>query len=126
MPLSTRGCAILPSRSTGVTWLATLIQWNDFLGRPVELTDEGFEHITSSHPELNAPLGRIQAALTAPDRVTRDAKMRRAECYYRTIGGRVMIKVVVLFRPTPDGWAGEVLTALPTERYDRREEQLWP
>ena len=106
--------------------MATVARWTDYRGRPVDLTDEALAHITSSHPEFSEPLTRIEGALTEPERVMRDAKISRAECYYRMIGGRVMVKVVVIFRPSPTGWVGEVLTAHPTERYGRGEQQLWP
>lgn len=106
--------------------MATVARWTDFCGRPVELTDEGLAHIAKNHPELPEPIARIEPALTDPTRVVRDARIGRAECYYRTIGGQLMVKVVVLFRPTPSGWVGEVLTAHPTERYGRGEQQLWP
>lgn len=80
----------------------------------------------TNHPEFSEPITRIGDALSNPTRLMRDARIARAECYDRTVGDRVMVKVVVLSRPTPFGWVDEVLTARPTERYGRREQQVWP
>jgi hypothetical protein len=109
-----------------VRLVAAVARWTDFRGRLVELTDEGLAHIETNHPEFSEPIARIEGTLTDPMRVMRDARIGRAECYYRTIGGRLMVKAVVLFRPTPSGWVGEVLTAHPTGRDGRGEQQLWP
>jgi hypothetical protein len=103
-----------------------IARWLDYRGRPVELSDEGLAHITRRHPEFRNPVERLQAAVTQLNRVTRDVKLSRAECYYRAIGGRVMVKAVVLFRPTPGDWVGDILTGHMTEREHRNEVQLWP
>jgi hypothetical protein len=90
------------------------------------LTEERLGHIAARHPEFNDPVDRIGLTVASPHLVTRDRRIARAECYYRKLGDRVMTRVVVIFRPTPAGWVGDVLTAHPVEHSQKGEQPLWP
>jgi len=43
----------------------------DYRGCAVEVTDDGWQHILTRHPEMGSRLAEIEAASTAPVAVTR-------------------------------------------------------
>ena len=76
-------------------------------GRPVVLTRQAWEHITSRHPELRPFRGAIVAAVRAPT-VRRGGRKQGEEWFYlRVLGPSRWIKVVVTYR----GGLGQIRTA---------------
>lgn len=108
--------------------MAILWETVDRLGRPVVLTDEGWQHILAEHEELREHQDAIRQAVALAAEVRRDATYRRRAIHYRPSGrGRLQLRVVVQYRPIePSGWAGEVITAYLTAREYANEERLWP
>ena len=105
--------------------MAALEWWIDYLGRRVELTEESWEHIIDNHPEMSDGRVDIGAAITSPSVVVRDPVIRRIEQHYGTQVDGLRVRVIVLYRPTPAGWIGEIRTAHRTARI-KKGEQLWP
>jgi hypothetical protein len=105
--------------------MAIVARWTDYRGRTVELTDEGWTHILSGHSEMAGRLPEIADAVEHPSLVVRDRRVRRAELHYGVPIGRLRIVVVVIYRPTIDGWVGDVWTAHLTAR-TQEGERLWP
>jgi hypothetical protein len=99
--------------------------WTDYQGRTVELSDHGWVHILEGHVEMADRLGEIARTIEAPNLVVRDPDIRRIEHHYGVPKGRLRVQVVVLYRPTPEGWVGEVVTAHRTRRLEKGE-HLWP
>jgi hypothetical protein len=105
--------------------MAIVARWMDYQGRVVALTDERWAHIIGGHAEMVDRLVDIEAAIEAPLLVMRDRRVRRAELLYGVPTGRLRVVVVVIYRPTVDGWVGEIWTAHLTARIQEGE-QLWP
>ncbi|HEY7032607.1 MAG TPA: hypothetical protein VH482_14795 [Thermomicrobiales bacterium] len=89
------------------------------------MTGEGWEHILGGHAEMTDRLSEIGAVVARPSLVMRDRRVRRAELLYGDPVGRLRVVVVVIYRPTADGWVGDVWTAHLTAR-TQEGEQLWP
>ena len=98
----------------------------DYQGRPVLLADDGMAHIRQRHPDMMNRLDAIADAIHAPAAVTRSRLLDRGENHYGRYGDRLYVRVSVIYRPTPDGWVGEVMTAHLIDRIEAKEEHLWP
>ena len=98
----------------------------DYRGRAVEVTDDGWQRILTRHPEMGSRLAEIEAAITAPVAVTRANHPNRCENHYGRAGDRLLVRVSVIYRPTEDGWVGEVLTAHLIRDIVAEEAPLWP
>ncbi len=98
----------------------------DYLGRVVELTDAGWDHIQERHPEMGHRLPQIEAAIAAPIAVTRANRPNRCENHYGIVNDRLLVRVSVIYRPTHEGWVGEVLTAHLIRDVVAEEAPLWP
>lgn len=96
--------------------MAIIARWNDYNGRVVELTDEGWTHVRAGHPDMTDGLDSIGAAITSAALVIRDPAIRRLEHFYGVARGGLRIHVVVIYRPTPEGWIGTIQTAHHTDR----------
>jgi hypothetical protein len=105
--------------------MAVVSRWKDFQGRTVELTDIGWAHILEGHREMADRFGEIAKTMEAPSLVVRDPDIRRIEHHYGVADGELRIHVVVIYRPTPDGWVGTIRTAHLTDRL-KKGERLWP
>jgi hypothetical protein len=105
--------------------MAIVARWTDYQGRTVELTDERWQHILQGHSEMADRLANIGVTVGTPMLAVRDRRVRRAELLYGAPVGRLRVVVVVIYRPTVDGWVGEVWTAHLTPRVQEGE-QLWP
>ena len=106
--------------------MANLRTARDYDGREVVLTDAGLDHIRQRHPEMLDKLDVIARTLANPVAVTRSRLLPRGENHYGRYGDRLLVRVSVLYRPTPEGWVGEVTTAHLIGAVDAREEHLWP
>jgi len=106
--------------------VATVAWFQDYRGRRVELTDKGWTHIVARHPDMTTRLNHIRDAVERPDRVMRDSDIARVEHMYRRFTERLMVRVIIIYRPTPDGWIGEIRTAHRTTRIQLGGGQLWP
>lgn len=105
--------------------MAVVARWTDYRGRVVELTDDRWAHILDGHADMADRLSDVGAAVSAPSVVNRDRQIGRVEHSYGSPVGRLRVVVVVIYRPSPDGWVGEVWTAHRTAR-EQKGEQLWP
>jgi hypothetical protein len=113
--------------------MGILIECVDRYGRRVTLSEERWiEHVLPDHPLLLGREVMIPVVLAAPDVVMRDVDNANRPCYYRR---RVLPdqphlfpKVVVEYASSVDRQAptGIVITAYPTPRPKRLEDQLWP
>jgi hypothetical protein len=89
------------------------------------LTDEGWAHISERHAEMADRLADIRRTVESPTLVVRDPDVRRIEHQYGVPKGRLRVKVIVVYRPRPEGWVGTVLTAHRTRQLEEGE-HLWP
>lgn len=105
--------------------MAIVAVWHDYQHRRVNLNDDGWDHICIRHPDLADRLAEIGVAVASPSLVMRDLLIRRIEHHYGALAGRLRIHVVVLYRPTQDGWIGTIVTALRSRRVIPGN-QLWP
>jgi hypothetical protein len=74
-------------------------------------------------------MDEVRTAIERPDFVTRDARYRHREIYYRRVApGPGLLKVVVQYRPVPPqgAWVGEVITAYRVRKRKSREVLLEP
>ncbi len=98
----------------------------DRLGRVVSLTEDRLRHIRANHPDMERWLDDLPSAVAESDIVTRNPGFEHRVRHYRAIrGSRAYVRVVVHYRPTPEGWVGTIITA---HRHPgpRSEVQLWP
>jgi hypothetical protein len=100
-------------------------RWSDYSGRPIELSDDAWAHILDGHPEMAERLTEIIQTIEHPTLVVRDPLVRRVEHHYGAPKGRLRVQVVVVYRPTPEGWVGSILTAHRNRRLEKGE-HLWP
>ena len=105
--------------------MATLESWIDYRGRTVELTEEAWAHIIDNHPEMADSFRDVGTAITSPSVVVRDPNIHRVEQHYGMPIDGLRVRVIVLYRPTPAGWIGDVHTAHRTARI-KKGEPLWP
>jgi hypothetical protein len=106
--------------------MAEATRLRDRWGRDVTLTAARTEHILDRHTDMAPHLSLIANALAEPTLVTWDVADPHAENFYRQIGRRTYLKVCVKYRPSPEGWQGEILTAHLTQRIKRQEQHRWP
>ena len=57
--------------------------FEDAQGRSIRLTEERFEHLEDSHPEMRGQLDRIAETLRQPEQVVRSRTDREVELFYR-------------------------------------------
>lgn len=114
--------------------MADLLRCFDVHGRNVILTAECWQfHILPGRTVLAGQEQQIRVVLAAPTRIMRDATHHDRECFYRlgALPGDLAnhyFKVVVEFEGAGPGGGstGYVVTAYPTDRIKRKEQQLWP
>lgn len=104
----------------------SLLRLRDYRDRAVEVTDSRWDHVRSRHPELESRLAERETAIREPHTVTRSNRPARCKNYYGSAGDRLLVRVSVIYRPTSDGWVGEVLTAHLIRGIDTEEAPLWP
>ena len=90
-------------------------------------------HVLDRHPELDGHAEPVQRTIEQPDVVTRDAIYPNGTNFYRmdalpSHAGKYLKAVV---GDDPNSFVGvvfvgEVVTAYPTRRVKRGEQQLWP
>lgn len=98
----------------------------DRLGRPVTLTSTALAHIQANHRDMAPWIGLLPVVVAEADRVARDPTFDHRHRHYKAVlGGRSRIRVVVHYRPTPEGWVGTVVTAHRMSR-EEPEAQIWP
>ncbi len=86
-------------------------------------------HIVGDRKGEIPTAAEVRVAVEDPDRVTRDVDFSQRECFYRTwLPGRLMLMVVVHYRPVPPQgtWLGSVITAYSVGLVKRQEVQRWP
>ena len=88
--------------------MAEVWRVRDYRGREVVLDEGGLSHIRERHPDMLDRLDAVAGAIMAPSRVTRSPRLSRGEHVYGRYGDRLFVKVYLLYRPTPEGWVGEV------------------
>jgi hypothetical protein len=103
--------------------VAEIWRTRDWLGREIVLTDSGWTHILERRPGMAGSEAAVRTAVEAPDRVARDAQYADRESYYRRLGPRRYLKVVVAYAATGHG---VVITAYPIPRPKRGEQPRWP
>ena len=103
--------------------MATVARWTDYQGRVVELTDEGWAHILEGHADMADRLAEVESAVETPILVVRDPDIRRVEHHYGVSKGRLRVRVIVLYRPTPEGWVGSIVTS---PKAGVSETFIWP
>jgi hypothetical protein len=96
------------------------------LGGGFTISQASLDHLAARHPDMLGRLAAVAEAIAAPEAVTRSRLLWRCENFYRRYGDRRYVRVSVLFRPTPAGWDGEVLTAHLLRAIDEKETRLWP
>ncbi len=106
--------------------MAETRQVPDYRGRRVTISQASLAHLAARHPDMLGRLEAVVEAITPPEAVTRSRQLWRSENFYSQYGRRWYVRVSVLFRPTPDGWEGEVLTAHLLRSIDAKEARLWP
>ena len=106
--------------------MAEVRRVRDYRGRQVTISQESLDHIAARHPDMVGRLEAVVDAIAAPEAVTRSRQLWRSETFYRRHGNRLYIRVSILFRPTREGWEGEVLTAHLLRAIDEKETRLWP
>lgn len=108
--------------------MAVIWEAIDRLGRPVVLTEAGWAHILDRHKDMVPHLLSIRDAISHADEVTVDAVYSRRNVHYlRSTPTTIAIRVAVNYKPAePSGWAGEIITALRSERKKQGERRLWP
>ena len=111
-----------------------LFRCTDPWGREIVLSLERWrDHVLGGHPELAGHEALLEAALTRPSYVNRDAVREDREAFYAPSPlpppyGRSLVKVVVEFgdagsdRPT----VGRVITAYFANKPRPRERRIWP
>ncbi len=67
----------------------------DPFGDNIELTDERWQHITRRHPELAGHLDDLQATIREPNVIYRDRTDPRKHYYYRLVGHRYLMAIVL-------------------------------
>lgn len=112
--------------SVAVIWETT-----DRLGRPVVLTEEGWEHVVAQHQDMMGRQDEIRQAIEFADEVRGDARFPRRDVHYaKSDLGPLSIRVVVRNHPDePTGWIGEVVTAHLSDSSKRGklgEKPRWP
>ena len=100
-----------------------VLRIRDDRGRDVVLTEDRWAHIRTRHANMADKLDLISTALTSPAAVTRARHIGHGENWYGR-GRTIYAKVGVKYRPTPQGWEGEILTAHLADRIDPKEESL--
>lgn len=81
-----------------------MARWTDYQGRTVELNVEGWTHIRERHAEMADRLAEIGSIVESPTLVVRDPAIRRIEHCYGVPKGCLRMRVVVVYRPRPEGW----------------------
>jgi hypothetical protein len=118
----------MPGMAWEARWNLVAEVWRvlDRRGREVVLDEVGLSHIRERHPDMVDRLDAVAAAIVAPTRVTRNSRLSRGEHVYGRYGDRLFVKVYILYRPTPEGWVGEVRPAHLVQQIEGKEEALWP
>lgn len=108
--------------------MAIIWETTDRFGRPVALTEKGWEHVLFEHDYMVHRIQEVQDAVTSADEIVRDRKFAHREIHYRAQGsGRRWLRVVIHYRPrNPSGWTGEAITAHLVNRRSHEEAHLWP
>jgi hypothetical protein len=66
-------------------------------GRPVELTEERWQHIVERHPEVEAFCGEVMHAIQKPDRRVQGRVANEAWHYLKTDAPSAWLRVVVAY-----------------------------
>ncbi len=80
-----------------------LVEFRDFKGRKIELSDASWEHIQDSHPEIS--LEGIRSVLTDPNEVLECPRQQFVELFYQIKlhpAGKRRFRVVVV-KVLPEG-----------------------